>query len=98
MDIPTMIAVVPLVAMVIGGLAGLYFGYSLRARPALWLLGAVALASVALLARMAVIAPGEEMKAFAPFVTLTGGLFPALFGGILGWVGGRALRRRSGRD
>lgn len=94
MSFATMIAVVPLGAMLLGGVAGLVLGRRLTPRVALWVLGVVVVASIALLVRLAMVQPGHEETAFMPFVWLTGGLFPALFGGILGWLAGRAWAKR----
>lgn len=94
MSVATMIAWIPLTALVLGGAVGLLLGLKLSARIALVALGAVVLACIVLLVRLAVIQPGNEEAAFTPFIWLTGGLFPALFGGIVGWIVGRALAKR----
>lgn len=96
-DLVSMIAFVPLVAIAGGALAGLAMVWYLGMRKFLWLLGLVGLVALLLIVRLAVIGPGEETDAFVPFVMLTGGLLPALFGVIMGGVAGRALARRNGR-
>ena len=94
MSIGTLIATAPLAAMLLGGLVGLAIGYWLSNRIALRALAAFAAVCLVLLIYLATVGQGEEARAFPPFVALTGGLFPALFGGIPGWVAGKALRKR----
>ena len=95
MSFATLIAVAPLAAMLVGAVAGVFLGRHAGIRPAAWLLAAVVGLSLVLLVWLASVGQGEEARAFMPFVVLTGGVFPALFGGVVGWLGGRALRRRA---
>ena len=93
----TLIAILPLVAMVLGGGVGFGLGRFARPRAGAWALGVASLACVVLIVRLAAIQPGQEEAGFAPFAGLIAGLFPAIFAGIMGWLGGRALRKRSGQ-
>lgn len=95
MNIVTFIAYVPLSSMVLGAVIGLALGRFSKPRVGLWVLGLFVVVSIALLVRMAAIGPGDEEQAFTPFVTLTGGVFPGLFGGITGWVLGRTWKKRA---
>ncbi|WP_299849630.1 hypothetical protein [uncultured Roseovarius sp.] len=95
MNIVTFIAFVPLSSMVAGVLIGLTLGRFSTPRVGFWVLGLFVVVSIALLVRMAAIVPGDEEQAFAPFVTLTGGVFPGLFGGIVGWILGRTRKKRA---
>lgn len=92
---PTLFATLPLLSMIIGLLAGLALGRYGAPRVAGWALAVVSAVAVVLVIRLAMIGEGEEVKAFAPFAALTAGLLPALFGAIMGWLGGRALARRT---
>ena len=95
MNIVTFIAFVPLSSMVLGTLIGLALGRYSTSKVGFWMLGLFVVVSIALLVRMAAIGPGDEEQAFTPFVALTGGVFPGLFGGIVGWVLGRTLQKRA---
>jgi len=94
MSMITVIAFVPLGTLIAGLLAGAALGHFTTPRVGFWGLGAFAVVILGLLVRLAMIGPGAEEQAFAPFVALTGGVFPALLGAILGWFGVRALARR----
>ncbi|QGX97947.1 hypothetical protein EI983_06515 [Roseovarius faecimaris] len=91
----TFFALLPLASVVAGALAGAALGRYCTPRAAAWALAAYAAVALVLIIRLAGVGEGEEIKAFAPFATLTAGLFPALFGAIPGWLGGRALARRA---
>lgn len=91
----TWIALLPLVSLVLGAIAGLALGRFAPPRAGAWALGLTVLVSLVLIVRLAAVQPGGEEAAFAPFAWLTAGIFPALFTGIMGWLGGRALRRRA---
>ncbi|WP_371223384.1 hypothetical protein [Roseovarius sp. 2305UL8-3] len=95
MSMVTLIAFAPLGALVAGGLAGGVLGLYATPRASFWALGAFVVIILGLLVRLAMVGPGAEEQAFAPFVALTGGAFPALLGAVLGWFGARALARRS---
>jgi len=92
------IAFVPLIAIAGGVLAGMAVAWYLGIKGVLWLLGLLSVTALILIVRLAMIGPGDEADAFLPFIALTGGVLPALFGATLGGVTGRALSRRSGRS
>lgn len=94
MNIVSAFALLPLLAVLAGTLAGFLVGRYLGQRPFLWLLGLVSLISLVVVIRLTMVGPGEEEAAFAPLAVLVGGLFPLLFGVIMGGVGGRAMARR----
>jgi uncharacterized membrane protein YfcA len=97
MDVAGTIAYLPLTAMVIGAIVGLIAGHFLTGRW-LWALPVLlCLVALVLIVQLAMIPAGQEETAFGPFVWLTGGIFPALFTVVMGTLGGRALRDRSGR-
>ncbi|MCB1363459.1 MAG: hypothetical protein KDK02_05025 [Rhodobacteraceae bacterium] len=89
------LAFLPLVALLAGALAGLVVGRFFGLARLLWLLGAVAAVSLVVVIWLATVGPGEEEGAFLPFALLVGALFPALFGAIMGGLGGRALAARA---
>ncbi len=95
MDLASTLAYLPLAAMLAGILAGLVAGRLFVLRRALWLIAGLSLAALVLIVQLAGVPEGREAEAFQPFVVLTGALFPALFGAIVGLVGGNALRRRA---
>lgn len=92
-----LIALVPLIAMALGVLIGLAAGWSLTGRALIWLLAGSGVLVLVLILWLASVQPDNETDAFVPLAMLTGGVFPALFGGIMGVFGGRALRKRRGR-
>lgn len=93
---PTLIAMMPVGALIIGGVIGLALGRVASNRAGFWALGLTVGACLITIIYLATIGEGEEPRAFAPFAMLTAGLFPSLLAGVIGWVGGRALRRRAG--
>lgn len=93
---PTLIAMMPVGALIVGGVIGLGLGRAASNRVGLWALGLTVGACLITIVYLATIGEGEEPRAFAPFAFLTAGLFPVLLSGVIGWVGGRALRRRAG--
>ena len=95
MSLSSIIALLPMGSFLAGLLGGAVLGRFSTPRAAGWALMAFSAVAVMLVIRLAMIGEGEEIKAFGPFVTLTAGLFPALFGAVLGWLGGRALARRA---
>ncbi len=95
MNVTATVSFLPLVSLVLGALIGLGVGRYLAPRIAAWLLGLVVLAALVLIIRLVLVQPGNEEAAFAPFVWLNAGVFPALFSGVMGWLGGRALRKRA---
>ena len=95
MNVYQTIAIVPLASMVIGALAGLGVGRYLSARIAAWLLGLIILVALVLIVRLVLVQPGNEEAAFGPFVWLNAAVFPVIFSGVMGWLGGRSLRARS---
>lgn len=95
MSFATMIVLLPLGAVLCGLLAGGVLGRFATPRAAGWALAAFCLLMLGLIVRLVFVTEGNEAMAFGPFVTLTAGLFPALFGAVLGWLGGRALARRA---
>lgn len=97
MSTTMLIALLPLVAMILGGVVGFGLGRYAAPRAGAWALGLASLACVVLIVRLAAIQPGQEEAGFAPFAGLIAGLFPAIFAGIMGWLGGRALRKRNDR-
>lgn len=88
-------AFLPLAALLAGGLVGLTVGRYFGLVKLLWLLGIVAAVALVLVIRLAAVGPGEETEAFMPFALLVGAVFPALFGAIMGGLGGRALATRA---
>ncbi len=92
---PTLIALLPVGAMIIGGGVGCALGRWASPRASFWVLGQFSFICLAVIIYLATIGPGEEQQAFTPFAWLTAGLFPALLAGVSGWAGGRALRRRA---
>ena len=94
MTLLTTLAYGPLVALLVGGIAGLMAGRYLDGRN-LWLLpGALIAVSLYLIVRLAAIGEGQEESAFALLAWLTGGIFPALFTAVLGTLTGRAMSGR----
>ncbi|TMV07922.1 hypothetical protein FGK63_10745 [Ruegeria sediminis] len=85
----------PLVALVVGAIAGFVAGRWLGLRGLLWLIGLTSFAALVLIVILATIGRGEEEQAFGPFIWLTGGVLPFLFSVIMGGVGGRSLASRS---
>lgn len=90
-------AYVPLAALLIGALLGLAVGRYFGLIKLLILLGAFGALSLLLIVRVAGVGPGEEGDAFLPYALLVGVLFPALFGAVMGGLGGRAWAVRKGR-
>ena len=85
----------PLAALLAGGIAGLIVARLLGLQLLLWLLGALAAVSLALIVWLSGLGEGEETAAFLPFAGLVGAVFPALFGAIMGGLAGRAWAARS---
>ncbi len=59
------------------------------------LLGLAVLVALVLIVRLVMVGPGDEEDAFIPFIGLNAAVFPAIFAGVMGWLGGRALLRRA---
>lgn len=97
MNVYQTVAIVPLASMVLGAVLGLVVGRYLSARVAAWLLGLIILVALVLIIRLVLVQPGNEEAAFGPFVWLNAGVFPILFSGVMGWLGGRALGARAQR-
>ena len=95
MNVTATVSFLPLVSLVLGALIGLAVGRYLSPRIAVWLLGIVVVAAIVLIVQLVLVQPGNEEAAFVPFVWLNAGVFPALFSGVMGWLTGRYLRRRS---
>lgn len=94
MSFTTLIFTLPLISLLAGVLAGSILGWFATPRAAAWALAAFVGVSLVPIVQLVLIGPGEEEQAFTPFVSLTAGMFPALFGAVMGWLGGRALIRR----
>jgi len=95
MEVIATFTYLPLITLVLGVVAGLGAGRYLGLRGVIWLIGMVSVVALALIIWLATLQPGEEARAFMPFVLLTGGVLPSLFAVIMGGVGGRALARRT---
>lgn len=95
MNVTATVSFLPLVSLIVGALIGLSAGRYLSPRIAAWLLGLAVVAAIVLIVQLVLVQPGNEEAAFAPFVWLNAGVFPALFAGIMGWLIGRYLRKRS---
>ncbi|MCG7519185.1 hypothetical protein [Ruegeria sp. Ofav3-42] len=92
-DIATF-AYLPLIAFVLGGIAGLVAARWIGTKALLWLIGLTSVAGLVLIVMLAGVETGEEQQAFGPFVWLTGAVLPFLFAVIMGGVGGRSLANR----
>ncbi len=88
-------AYLPLTAFVLGAIAGFAAGRWIGLRGLLWLIGLTSCVALALIVMLATVGTGEEERAFAPFVWLTGGVLPFLFAVIMGGVGGRSVAARA---
>ena len=95
---PTMMALLPLVALTVGALAGYLAGRAGGLRGAIWLWGLMGLVGLALMVRLAVVQPDDPAAAGDPglgaLMALTGGLLPALLGAVMAGLAGRAQGRR----
>jgi hypothetical protein len=90
-----LLALVPLLSLLAGGIAGLIVARLFGLRLLLWLLGALGAVSLVIIIWLAGVGEGEETAAFLPFAGLVGAVFPALFGAIMGGLAGRAWAARS---
>ena len=93
-DIATF-AYLPLIALILGALAGFVAGRWIGLKGLLWLIGLSSVAALALIVMLAGVGTGEEDRAFGPFVWLTGAVLPFLFAAIMGGVGRRSLAARA---
>lgn len=95
MSMATTIAVVPLIFLALGLLVGFGAGRYLAPKAGAILLGLAVLIALVLIVRLVMVGPGDEEDAFIPFVGLNAAVFPVIFAGVMGWLGGRALLRRA---
>lgn len=93
-DIATF-AYLPLIALILGALAGFVAGRWIGLKGLLWLIGLTSAVSLVLIVVLAGVGTGEEEQAFGPFIWLTGAALPFLLAVIVGGVGGRSLAARA---
>ncbi|NOD61865.1 MULTISPECIES: hypothetical protein [unclassified Ruegeria] len=93
-DIATF-AYLPLISLILGGVAGLIAGLWIGVRGLFWLIGLTSAVALALIVLLAGVSTGEEEQAFGPFIWLTGSVLPFLLAVIVGGVGGRSLAKKS---